>query len=146
MLTSEGLQAAAKSRVAEIHQLEERVRAAEEDSEALHATRADVEELTAEHESLTMGTEHAKAEHDTLDDHICELEVSAAPCHGGLGDFVQAMQLLKSSVAAGEDRETGEVRACQMLEKMSELRELVEDRVGQAWWSRHALRNSSTLN
>lgn len=42
--------------MAEVRQLEERVRAAEEDSEALRAVRAWVDELGAERASLTAET------------------------------------------------------------------------------------------
>lgn len=71
VLTNE--QRAAESKMAEDCRLEEHVHASGEDSKALHVARALVDDLTAEHASLTTGTEQAKAEHNTLATRICEL-------------------------------------------------------------------------
>lgn len=48
--------------MADVCHLEERLRAAEEDSEALRVACARIDGLTADHASLTAGTEQNKAE------------------------------------------------------------------------------------
>lgn len=59
--------------IAKMLWMRERVRKAEEDSEALHVVRAGLEELTAERASLTVGIKQAKAKCDTLIDYILKL-------------------------------------------------------------------------
>lgn len=71
-----------ESRVAETSPLEGRVRAAEEDSEAIHAACARFEEVMAERESVSAGMEKAKEERETLASCIWELEAAAATIEG----------------------------------------------------------------
>lgn len=93
-----------KSGMAEVRRLEERVRAAEEDREALGFARARVEELKADGTLLTAVTEKAKAGHDTLAADIRKLEASAATRDAELGVGSRAVPSLKRRVAVGEDR------------------------------------------
>lgn len=121
VLTREWAEAVLK--VSELRRLEERVCTDGEDSGALRAARARVNELTAERASLTSGTEQAKGERDTLAPRICKLEGPATTFEGEIGIVVRAVRSLKSRVAEGEDRvSTEEVRARETLDKMSKLR------------------------
>lgn len=58
--------------MADLSHLEERVRKADEDSEALRIVRARFDELTAECALIAVQTEQTKAERDTLAAHIHE--------------------------------------------------------------------------
>lgn len=90
----------------EVRQFEVRVGADEEDLEALRVARRRIEELKAEHTSLTTGAEQPRAENGSLSAHIGELEGSAATCNGELGVIAWAKPFLKVSDAAGEYRRT----------------------------------------
>lgn len=70
--------AGAELRMAEVRRLEERVGAAEEDSKPLCVAPARVDNLMAEHASLTAGAEQANAERDSLATRMHKLEVAAA--------------------------------------------------------------------
>lgn len=74
----------------------------------LCVARARIKELTAEHASSSSGTETAKAEGDTLNARIRELEVATATRDEELGVAVQVVRSRKSRVAAGEEREHNE--------------------------------------
>lgn len=125
MLTNE--LAVMELRMAKVHRLKKRVHAAEKDLEVLRVTCACVEKLMAECASLTEGTEQAKAERGTLASRIHELEATAATGHGDLGFAGRTVWSLKGRVAAGGDSaNTAEAQARKTLDKMFELRALVE--------------------
>lgn len=85
-----------------------------------------VEKLTAERESLTVGTEKKKVEHDTLAARIRELKVVAATKHRELGIVVRVMLSSRAFAADDEDRANAAVaRARETLYKMYEFRKLV---------------------
>lgn len=62
----------------ELRQLKERMRATDTDAEALCMAHRPVGELRAEHASLAVGSERAKAECDILANFIRKLRVDAA--------------------------------------------------------------------
>lgn len=103
------------------------MRAAEKDSEFLRVSLVCVDELTAERESLATRTAQAMVERDFLAARICELEVAAATSDEELGIVGRAMWTFRGRVATGEDRaNTEDALACETIDKMSELRALVE--------------------
>lgn len=112
----------------ESHQLEERVRMVDEDSEALLAARAHVNQVTADCAWLTAGTKQGKAERDTSVTSIHNMDIVPANHHGQTGVVMWAVRSLKSRVATGGDRaNTAEDRAPETLDKMYELQILVQE-------------------
>lgn len=104
-----------QSRTAKARPLEEGVRAAEDDSEALRVACGLVAELMANRGSFTTMKDQANAEHDTLPAQIFELEVAEEIRDEGLAVAIHG--------AAGEDRmNTAEAQGFEILEKTSELR------------------------
>lgn len=87
MLTNK--QAEVELRAAEVHCLEERVLAAERDSESLHVAPVRFDDMPAELVSLAAGTGPAKAECDTLAACNRELEVAAVTHDRELGLLVR---------------------------------------------------------
>lgn len=105
-------------RMVEVGRLQERVRAAEEDSRALCVARACIDELTAAHTSLIVGIGQAKAECDTLAVRICELGVTAATCDEELGVMLQFVRYLKGHVPPGEHmKSTAQAMICKTQER-----------------------------
>lgn len=101
--------------------------APEEDSELLLAARVPIDDLSTEGALFTAKTEKRKAECVTLATITCKLKVAAATGDRELDFFVRAVQLLKSLIAAGEDRaNSAEAWACQTFDKISKLQTLVE--------------------
>lgn len=101
--------------------------AAEDDSRTFCVACERADKVKAERVSTSWGIEQAKAERDSLAARIRELEAAAATQYGEVGVRVQAVLSLKGRIASGEDRaNTEEVPACETLEKMSELRALLE--------------------
>lgn len=69
----------------------------------------------------------AQAEHDTLANRICKLEVDGATPDRELGVVARPVQVLRKCLAASKPHtNTMEGRASQTLNQMSELRSLVE--------------------
>lgn len=53
------------------------------------ASRERVDESSTERASIAEAAEHAQAEHDTLANFICKLELTLATCNGELGVFAR---------------------------------------------------------
>lgn len=69
---------------------------------------------------MTAGTEQAKADRDTLDARIRELEVAAVTYDGDMGVVMRAVWSSRGLVAAGEDKaNSAKTRAREMLDKIS---------------------------
>lgn len=119
-MTSERAEEEAKD--AKSRRLEERVHAHNAEEHATCVSRAWVEELTAEPNSLSSGIEQIKVLHDTFACCIRVVEVDAKICEIELGAVVQVVQLVKNLVAAGNYRASMvDIYAFETLEKMSEL-------------------------
>lgn len=88
--------------MAEVHRLEERLRAAGEHPKPLCVACVRVEELMSERVSLTERTEKGKEECETLPTDIHEPETAVVTSDGELGVMRRAVQSLKSCIAAGE--------------------------------------------
>lgn len=76
---------------------------------------------------MPAGSELAQAERETLANPIVKLEFAAAKSDGELGVVFRAVDSLKERVATGSNRaSTAKVQACETLDKMSELRSLID--------------------
>lgn len=80
-------QAKVKSKLAEMHRLEECVWATTVNAEMIDVTGAPADELMSNHASLAALSEQVQAEHDALAKCIHEMEVDAATRGGELGIF-----------------------------------------------------------
>lgn len=126
-LTNE--QSEAKSTKYKVRWLEERGRAAEDDSEAARVERGRVAKLMAELSALTAGTKQKKTERVTLAAHNFELEIAAAIRNEEIRAVMRTVLALKGCVAGGEDRASTEKSSSQeTLEKILKLLALFQGR------------------
>lgn len=126
VLTSE--RAEAEWRIAEVGQLEERLHAFEEESEALRVTPACVYELTAERTSLTTGLSLEMKSVTPWIPVFSEVEVAAATRNEKLGVVVWAVWLLKRRAAVREVKvKMAETQARETLYIMSGPQALVKE-------------------
>lgn len=96
---------------------------------------------------MTVGTEPAEAERDTLATRIGELEVAAAICRKELCVVLQVVQSLNIGFAAGKDSENAVgARAFEMSENMSDIRALLEGLRRIVGGKRGTLQSSSLQN
>lgn len=120
-----------ESSVSELGHLEECVRGAENDSEALREAHTPVDGLNVERGLLTAGTDQANADRDTFAARFLERDVPSPTRKRELGAGRLAVRSSKIEVAAGEDKaNTAEARAYDTLDEMSELWLLVNRRNG----------------
>lgn len=102
------------------------MRTAEEDSEALRVAHEHVDELTAEQQSLTAGTEQTELGRETIAARVRKMEVSAATRNKELVVLMRAVPSSKGRAALGEDRANSVKTRALESKKMSALRWLVE--------------------